>query len=354
MTGNDRLGGEEEISLFALVTTLIRSRWRIARWMFAGGVIALLSVISKPPLYRASASFIPRGYDAGRSELTGLSSKLGVAVPSGNFTLSPDFYARLLKSRTLLRPITRNVFVIPEMRGRRVRFLDLFKIQGPSEASREEEGVELLKSLVNVSMNKVTGVVEVSVPTRWPSVSVTIASALLNGIDDYNRHTRQGQAAAERKFIEGRLAMASTDLRGAEDRFQMFLGTNRNLGTSPELALERDRLQREVVLRQQVVTSLMQADEEERIREVRDTPVITMVEQPMVQTRPEPRGRAKTTLVGLLLGGFIGVVSAFMSHAWARRRGMGSAEVDDFVNTLGEIGREISAPFRWLTRRTKA
>ncbi|MCH8937611.1 MAG: hypothetical protein IIB90_18030, partial [Gemmatimonadetes bacterium] len=67
----------DEISLFALGSTLLRDRWRIIRWMFLGAVVAALSVISKPALYSASASFVPLGNDASSSVIMGLAGRLG-------------------------------------------------------------------------------------------------------------------------------------------------------------------------------------------------------------------------------------------------------------------------------------
>src|ERR1051325_8055130 len=141
--------GNEEISLFALGTILLRNRWRIVRWMLLGGVLAALSVVNKPLVYTATASFMPQGVDAGRSGLAGLAGQFGVTIPmSAQSSLPPDFYSRLLESRDLLQPITRDTFVVPEMGGRRVPFFELFGITGGSVASREEQGVSKLAGIV--------------------------------------------------------------------------------------------------------------------------------------------------------------------------------------------------------------
>ena len=99
------------------------------------------------------------------------------------------------------------------------------------------------------------------------------------------------------------------------------------------------------MVRQQVFTSLTQAYEEVRIREVRDTPVISVVEQPHFPTRPEPRGRVKSVVIGLLTGGFAGVFMALVSGIVGRRRERGDPEVDEFFEALGEIGIGIRSRF---------
>lgn len=337
---------DREFSLFALGTSLLQQRWRLARWALLGGVVAALAVVSRPSLFLASASFVPQGADASRSGLAGLAGRFGVAMPTGNESQSPEFYARLLESRVLLAPITRDTFVVSEKGETRISFLDLFAIEGGSPKRREDAGVSLLRALITTSVAKTTGIVEVSVATQWPSVSLAIANKLVNGVSDFNQRTRQGQATAERKFVEERLLVAAAELRDAEDRLERFLMTNRQFGGSAELTFQRERLQRAVAVRQEVFTSLTQSYEEVRIREVRDTPVITVIEAPSVPTLPEPRGRLTAVLVGALLGGFFGTMVAFMSATMARRRKQGDPEADEFVATLGQVKRDLLRGFR--------
>lgn len=343
----------DDLSLFAVGTILLRNRWRILRWMLVGGTLAAVAAFTKPALYVASASFIPEGSEQSRSALAGLAGQFGVAFASGNQSQSPDFYSTLLTSRVLLRPVARDTFAVQERGGRRIAFLDLFKIDGSSATRREEEGVLQLQKIVKPSIVKTTGVVEVTVATQWPSVSLAIANDLLTGVNEYNQRTRQGRAAAERKFVEGRLALAGSDLRAAEDRLEDFLMTNRQFTSSPDLTFQRDRLQRDVTLKQQVFTSLTQSYEEVRIREVHDTPVISVVETPSVPTLPEARGRLARVLFGLIFGAFFGAFIAFVSGAIARRRQEGDSEADEFVNTLGEVKGKVLGRFRRMRRRTR-
>jgi len=303
--------------------------------------MAAVLAFLKPTLYSATASFIPQGADPGRSGLAGLAGQLGVALPATGQALSPDFYVKLVRSRELLRAVVRDTFVVQEMGGRRIPFLSLFDINDSTASRREEEGVRLLMTMIKASATKTTGVVEFSVATKWPSVSVAIATAVVNGINDFNQRMRQEQAGAERKFVETRLGIAGSDLRAAEDRLEDFLRTNRQFANSPDLSFQRDRLQRDVALKQQVFTTLTQSYEEVRIREVRDTPVITLVEEPSVPTLPEPSGRLLTVLLGLLFGGFLGVASAAFSESVVRGRRAGDPYAEEFSGALGEIKGEI-------------
>jgi uncharacterized protein involved in exopolysaccharide biosynthesis len=351
---SDEWQSNNEASLFAIGTALLQNRRRIAAWVIMVGLLGGIWVYAKPRLYLASASFIQQGTDPARAGLATLAGQFGVAVAPGSQSLSPDFYSKLLTSRVLLLPIARDTFAVQELGGKRVSFADLFEIQGETIARREEKGVARLREIISVSIAKSTGVVELSVGTKWRSVSLAIATELIDGVNKYNERMRQSQAGAERQFVEGRLIVAGSELRAAEDRLQSFLQTNREFGSSPQLSFERDRLQRALMLQQQVFTSLKQAYEDARIREVRDTPVITIFEPPSASSIPQSRGGIKTVLFALLLGGLVGISCVYLPWAVARRRESGDTSVDEFLRTLTEARRAILRGVMWRKRPASA
>jgi uncharacterized protein involved in exopolysaccharide biosynthesis len=347
-------GGEmtdREISLFEIGGTVLRSRWQIALWMLAGGVLLLLPVLFKDLTYTATTSFVPQATDPTPPGLRSLAGQFGLAVGGASSTQSPQFYADLLNSPVILAPIAADTFVVREEGGRRRSFLDLMGVEPMSADRRQERGVKVLMRMTSAKVNRETGVLTLSVTSEWPSVSARIANQLVQGVNGFNLRTRQGQASEERRFTEARLAEARGSLREAENRLQGFLQSNRQVQNSPELSFERDRLQREVGLQQELVTSLAKSYEEVRIREVRDTPVITVIEQASVPTQPNPRGRTKVALLGILLGAFFGVATAVGRRVLQRRRIAGDPDLEGLVGVLGEVRGEIARLSPWRHRR---
>lgn len=351
MTGEEH-HSSGQISLMALGSILIRDRWRIARWAILGGLLVAASVLFRPALYRATASFIPQGTDPDRQGLLRLAGQFGVSLAEGNQGFSPEFYAELLGSRVLLLGIVRDTVHVEELEGQRVAFLDLLEVRDEEEGLREEVGLERLRELIRVSVGRNTNIVTLSVDTRWQSVSLAIASSLVEGVNRFNQRTRQEQAATEREFVEERLALAAAELREAEDRLEEFLRGNRQYASSPELSFERDRLQREVAMRQQVYTSLTESYEEVRIREVRDTPVIMLVQPPSVPATPEPRRRLILGVFGLVLGGFIGVLISLASEMITRRRREGDQDTEEFLSSLTDLRESLRESFRRVQNRS--
>jgi len=343
----------DEISLFAVGALLVRSRWLIARWALAGGVAALAAVWTRPAIYRASASFVPESGESPRSGLSSLASSLGVTVPTGAPSLSPDFYLALLNSREILEQIALDTLTVPEFSGKRVALEDMLKVGAGSAKLRQEAAVKELRRRIATSIDKATGIVTVSVATPWPTVSLTVVTDLVNGVNAFNQRSRRDEAAAERRFIEGRLVQATAELRAAEDALQRFLQSNRATA-APDLRFAQDRLERNVSLRQQVFASLTQAYDDVRMRELRDTPVISMVDEPSVAARPEPRGRGVVTLVGVFLGAAIGALVAAMRRLVATRRAVGDPAAEEFLMTIGEVKGNVRRGLKRFSGRASA
>lgn len=328
---------DQQISLFAIGAVIVRSWRQLALWAFAGAVIAFASVFTKPKLFAGSFAFVPQGGDASRSSLASLAGQFGISTPIANPAQQPDFYLALLHSRELLEPVIRDTVIVHEESDRRVALLDLLKVRGTSPENRVENGIRKLRSRIQPAVVKSAGIVRVAVRTEWPSVSLSISRSLLDAVNQYNLRMRQGHAGAERRFVEGRLNDAKDTLREAEDRVSRFLVSNRGgVANSPMLSSQWQRLEREVNAKTAIVTALTQELEETRIREVRDTPTITVFESPGVATTPDPRRRMVTALVGGILGGFFGIVIALGRAALSKRRSLNDPDADEFFGALSD------------------
>jgi uncharacterized protein involved in exopolysaccharide biosynthesis len=288
-----------DVSLFELGAILLRRRRLLVSALIAGTLGGMLIAIVLPRRFNSEATFLPQSTQNGAAGFALAATQLGINLPTASGFWVSGIFVELLKSRTLLQPIAQENFTVPEDGGRQGSLMDLLGVKAASGGLRLDKTVRLLQSeIVSASDDRRLGTVHLSVLTPWPSLSKALADRLVKGVNDFNLDTRKSQASAERQFVEARLVEAGKELRAAENELQTFLLSNRVL-FSPTLAFERDRLQREIGLRQQVYTSLVQSREDARIREVRDTPVITVIDAPMLPQRPESR----RLLLSAVLGG---------------------------------------------------
>ena len=336
----------QNLSLYEAATALIVGRWRIMRWALAGAIIGALSVATKPAVYVASASFAAQGTESARSGLASLAGQFGVSIAAGgDQSQSPDFYVALLRTRALLVPMTHDTFVVAEEGGTRRTFAELFKIRTTSDAALEEAGVKVLRSLVSPSVSKTTGIVDLAVRTKWPSVSRTIVTELVAGLNDFNARTRQTQAREERRFVQSLLATATDSLEAREAALERFEEANK-VWASPGLRQAHDRLQRSILSQQTIVTSLRESYEQARIREVRDTPAITIIDSPWVATTPDPRGRLTRVALSAILGAAIGAAMVLVSATLIRQRASGAAELTALSAAFADVRRDFGRLLR--------
>ncbi len=319
--------GDGEISLLWILAVLLRERRTILVITGVGVAIALVVALLRVPTYTTTFSFVPQvTQDPGRAGLATLAGQFGLSL--GAMTgpaQSPQFYADLLRTREILAPVAADTFSLSDAPSLRVKLPEFLGVSGSNDAVVLDNTMRTLREKVIASnvATRTTGVVTVNVRTRSARVSLRIADRLLLGLNQFNLSTRQSQAAAERRFVEGRLEEARASLRAAEDALQRFLQANRQITNSPQLTFQRDRLERDVTLQQQLVTGLVQQYEDARIREVRDTPVITVIERPAIAVRADPRRRVMTLGAGLFVSLFLAISWALVRDAIYRRRDEG-------------------------------
>lgn len=337
---------EEGTSLLTWATLLLRWRRTITVLGFIGGVIGLLSGLLSPRLFVSRAVFLPQGSEESMSAIALAASQFGVDVPSGG-KWWPSVYVSVLQSRALLEPIVNDTFTVTEEGNRRATLIDLMEIKGKSDGERTARAIKGVREFALAGEDRRTGAVHIQVSTEWPSISYALARRLLDGVQDFNRNTRTTLAAAEREFVDGQLGEAARNLRVAEDRLQEFLQNNRGVGGSPQLVFQQDRLQRNVVMAQEIYRSLAHSRQEARIREVRNTPVVSLIEDPRIAAIGEPRGSVLKALIGGFLGGLLGIVIAVTANSVAQHR-----STRDGSAFFHEIEQMMPRPLRnWIQRQ---
>ena len=310
-------------------------------------VVTLAVSLIWPRTYTTTSSFVPQSQELPLSRLAGLASQFGFNLPTQNAAQSADFYADLATAQAILGPIVETHF---EGTGSseldRATLVRLLRAKGADSAARHEDAIKRLRQALAVNADAKTSVVTLTVKTRWPSVSQHVAAAIIDGITDFDLHTRQSRASAERQFTETRLEQARLELRGAEDELQAFLIRNRQYRESPSLQFQYDRLSREVVSRQQVFDALRQSYEEARIEEVRNTPRITVLEPGNLPARPDSRHLVLRTLLAGILGLLLGLGAALIAQGLSHSRAEQPAAAEELVDLWRGLLRDLRKPWR--------
>ena len=303
-------GAADEMTLTGLAARLLRYPRLMVLLPLAFGVLGLVYFL-RFGSYVSDSSFTPEQTQFSLSSLAGLASQFGanLGIPTGGQNETVDFYEELLKSPQLLATIAYETYRFPNREGDGDTVSGtLVQLYGITGATRDEVTAKVVKRLqgrISVSSDLRANTVALKVKAPRPELAKLINRRMLDFLNDFNLKARQSQALAERKFIEQRMAEAQRELTAAEDSMQAFLETNRTYQSSPRLTFEAARLQRRVELHQQVYVTLAQAYEQARVEEVRNTPVITIIDEPELYAK-----RSRSPVLMGILGVFGGLVLA--------------------------------------------
>jgi uncharacterized protein involved in exopolysaccharide biosynthesis len=307
-------------SLLTIAAALIRA-WRLlfVAVCFGGGS-ALVYASFRQETYTSVTSFIAQsGGDGDLGALRSLAGQFGLPLGGANAGPSADFYAGLVSSDVVLDSIVADS--IPRASEGFMAIEELLTGSKTASDRRTERAREKSRKAVRASLDRRTNVVTVRVRTTSREGSLRISELLLARVNEVNLRMRQTRARDERRFMEERTQTARVALLVAENDLQAFMERNRDYGT-PRLKFGFERLNRAVSLRQQLLATLEQALEDARLREVRDVPVITVLQPPSSLIRPDPQGRLTALVLGvlisLLFGGAFVIVRLFLERRFAR------------------------------------
>jgi uncharacterized protein involved in exopolysaccharide biosynthesis len=290
---------------------------RRALWILGGGLAAgiLLSLIL-PVRYEAAVTLSPAPASADRAGLSGalatLSGQFGVDVSGARTQLR--FYPALVTSDWFLSQLARS-----PVAGDTTVFEIITGDPLPGgESAALDDAVLKLRDAVSVTLDDRANIFSIAVRAPRRDIALAMATRIIALISDFDRRIRRLRATENRKFIEDRAREAQANLGAAENEVAGFLARNRSYEQSPDLRVAYQRLSRRVDLANDVYITLARNLEQARIDEVKEVPVLTIVDPPHVYWRKVTPQRRKLVLATLF-------VSMLAVVAWAaldaQRRG---------------------------------
>ena len=334
-----------DITPVVALNGILRNRHLLLGCAFVGAVVFGTRAWFQPESYTVTAILMPQGAKAQAGGIDGLASRVGISIPGMEDNL--QLYADLLKSREILRAVAEKPYTFGTEKGVRTSTLvDLYG--GSDQRLRTVVAVRRLGDNVSAAPSPKTGVITVQVKAEYSQLAHQVAQQLIDELNRFNLERRQSQAGAERKFAQQRMTEAGEELRTAENQLESFLAANRDFHTSPRLTFQQDRLAREISLKQGLYNMLAQAYEQSKMDEIRDTPVITIIQPPETPLMPDARGVGKNGVFGLVLGLVIAILIALVREYSGRQRLAESEELRDFDRLKAETWYELKHPWKFF------
>ena len=329
----------ETVSLAWVLAELIRGRKVILGLVGVAVLAAVVSAFTKKPSFSADFTFVPESADDSRSSaLAGLAGQFGIPLGAmGGQAKPPQFYADLLETREVLSTIALDS--VTDVDGKRKPIYQFMHIESTDPTVRQAETINGLRSIISSSVDtRTTGVTTVWVRTPSAKASYEIADKLIAELNRFNRERRQSRARDERQLAAQQLKDARAALQRIDDSLAAFDQGNRVYGGASRLSFQRDRMQSEQALRRDIVRAVSQQLEEARIREVRDTPVITIIDRPVVPAERDGMGRIRTLILWTMAALVLGIMIVLGRAVWSRT----ASSSDPAVAYLrGEMNRAL-------------
>lgn len=311
---------EFSIDWLALLSTLWSSRKLIAAVVGGTTVFAVVVSLLLPKYYKSTATLLPetdKSKLAGLAGLAGIASLAGVGV--GEVPLE-KLYPTIIESEAVLKEVIYATYKT-ERFSNPVNLIQYWEIEEETPLRDYEIALKLLQEELDVSIERQTNVVTLSLLTREPQLSADILNNIVAELDKFLRTKKTTNATEQRKWIEARLEEVKKDLERSENVLKEFREKNRRVIDSPQLLLEQERLIREVQINTTLYTELKKQYELIKIEEIKNIPLINVMDPARPAAKKDKPKRAFIVLVSFFLsalGSFAYVVT--MNHYAGRVR----------------------------------
>jgi LPS O-antigen subunit length determinant protein (WzzB/FepE family) len=298
------------------------------QWAVAAGLLTAVITLFMPNYYRSEARLLPvesKGLGGGLGGLATAAAAFGVSVPGGEGNEAN--FVDILNSRSLREQLLQTEF---QYHARSWRFgaerLEKGTLYAYVGEKNMDRAVKKVGEILSAARDLKSKVITLSAETKSPELSQQVvqrAGKLLETFLQEKGHTRGGAKAI---FAEARLAEARGEMDQAEEAFRRFLEGNRNYQSSgdPAVRLRGTRLESELRLRQQLVTTLAMNREQALLEEKNDIPILNLLDSgnlPIDKSRP---ARSSTVLLMMVITGVM--AWGLSNQNWIRFRLLGHDE----------------------------
>ncbi len=278
----------------------------------AGGIVAFLL----PSVYVARASLVTD--TPSKSSLPGglaqFAGQLGLLGLDNN--RAPEFYRDLMRSRRVLTALATTRIHDPLSGG----LEPIYHVYGGGRIDsltlrKTEQILRRLSKHLRTTVDARTGAIRVALGGPTASQAAEALDSLLSLTNQFAVFNLRSRAGARRQFAEGQVSQARANLEEAEEGLRHFYERNRRLADSPSLQFEEARLRRRVDLRQEIYLVLNRELEQARLDEVRDTPILNIIDPPVPPARHEEPKRRVVAVLAAFLGAMAAVAGLVIQRA---------------------------------------
>lgn len=337
---SNKIVENDEISLKELISKgmdwffYLLSYWKIIILAgIIGGALGLAYSMSKKPIYTATLSFaLEDEKSGGLGGALGLATSFGIDLGGGGgsiFTgsnLTELFKSRAMVEKTLLSPVTVNGKIISlaemyiqnnELRQNwknndKLANLKFIPNINRELYTREQDSVmgilyqNLSKSLSVAQKDKKISIINIDVSSPNELFSKYFCEALAKQVSDFYVDTKSKKARMNMAILQHQTDSIRRELNGAITGVAVANDNTFNL--NPALNVRKApsaTRQVDVQANTAILTELVKQSELAKVTLRRETPLIQVIDRPILPLSKERFGKVKGIIIGGFLGGFI-------------------------------------------------
>lgn len=304
------------LEVWSVVEAVWRRRWKVVRTTAIVAVLTVGIVLLLPNKYRSTAVILPDNEGSklgGLGGLADLASMAGVSVGGGKSWA--ELYPLIMVSDAVLRPVILSKYYSEELHDS-VDLIRYFEYDEPDPQRNYDLAYQSLSQSIDVSADKKTRVVTVSLVTKDSRLGSAIINAMLGELDTFIRTKRLSNASERRKWIEQRLNDVRRDLERSENALKDFRERNRVVSGSPQLLLEQQRLIREVEINSTVFIELKKQMELAKIDEINTMPIVSVLDAARYSTIKESPKRGVIVVTMVLFAFIVSIGNAVVVRSY--------------------------------------
>lgn len=297
-----------------MMTYLKIKVWPAIRFGLYFGALAGLITLFLPNHYISEAKILPaeQRSSAGMGGVGAAAAAAGVSIPGQD---SPDAaYIDILGSRRIRTALLNSHFTFKVRAwyfgAEQQREQSLYDFLGKKNIDR---AVSALKKHITITRDLKTKLITIVVETESPELSQQVVQRLVFLLDEFVITKSQTRGGTKATFTEKRLIEARQEMDQAEEKFLSFLQGNRNYTVSPDPSVRQkgQRLENELKLRTQLITTLAIGREQALLEEKNDLPILNVLDSgnlPIEKSAP-PRSVIVGLTVALAAAGYLGFLN---------------------------------------------
>jgi hypothetical protein len=333
----------DEVSLKELIEkakewyVYLLSQWKVILLAgVIGGSIGLYYSVKNKPIYTATLSFVLEGEQSGGGGLGSLASSFGIDLGGGGgsiFTgdnLTELFKSRSMVEQTLLSPVI--------LQGKKISLAEMYiqnkgwreqwnenpkykSIQFSPEVDRKDYtrvhdsilGV-IYADLSNAGLtvgqkDKKVAIISIDVASTNELFSKFFAEALAKKVSDFYIETKSKKSRENMLILERQTDSIRRELNGAITG--VAIANDNTFSLNPAMNVRRApsaRRQVDVQANTAILTELVKQTELAKVTLRKETPLIEIIDRPILPLAKERFGKGKGLLLGGFLAGFLIVV----------------------------------------------